>query len=90
LPSDDLEIKEEKVIAMMTEGSSLSNLLHRYSFWSVLERKVAILTKFCDYSRIRFGRDKQAKPLDCKISVEDLRRTEVAVIKLVQASTFSG
>jgi len=81
LPEDDLEVKNKKAIFTLTALGKLHELLVRYSFWTVLQKKVAWLLKFKAYLQHR--RDNNVDHSVKYLTTEDLERATSAIVKLV-------
>jgi len=86
LPEGDPEIKKERPVFATAAPDSLQVLLHRYSSWSTLLRKVAWLIKFKKQYR-RAGKEfsKDYK----QITVADIEEATKTVVQLVQRQTYA-
>ena len=87
LAEDDLEIKTEKPIFMLTEPDKLQELLERYSSWTVLQRKVAWLLKFKTY--LKCQRESDIPSVAKYLTTNELKHSTIAIVKLAQKQVYS-
>ncbi|XP_064638304.1 uncharacterized protein LOC135494320 [Lineus longissimus] len=91
LPAADPEIKQEKVVGLILAPpacSTLDQMLKRCSSWVILQRRVAILMKFCDYIRAKSSGKTLVGEQFRKITVNDLEKARLAVVKYVQKEAY--
>ena len=88
LHEDDLEIKNESPVFVMTETDTLHYLLLRYSSWRVLKRKVAWLLKYKEYLRRRCVKGMKDNDISTYLTTKDLEDATLAIVKLVQHESY--
>ncbi|XP_067022151.1 uncharacterized protein [Acropora muricata] len=86
LPEDDQEIKDERAIFILTLPEKLTELLVKYSSWTVLQRKIAWLLKFKAY--LQYRKDKKAD-IEKNLTTADLEKATLTIVKLVQREVYA-
>lgn len=105
LTQSDSEIKPDRIVMLALNAKTLDSLLTRYSSWTTLNRKVALLQKFvklvahrvkqkrdgsvAQRVKRRRGGDGSDPTPDMKLSVDDLDYSQLAIVRLVQGSAFA-
>lgn len=80
------DLPEQKLLKLaLIAMEPVKDLVNFYSTWNRLRRAIAWMQKFVDYLR-----SKKAKPDNCYLTVEDLRRADYILLKRTQTDSFNS
>ena len=84
IPEDDSEVQVERTVMVIDRGSSLDQLLRRYSSWPRLLTLVAWLLRFVNHVQ-----NKGTSTERGRISLSEMRCSAKKIVQLVQRQTFA-